>query len=81
MKFRAEYEKRLEAYQQHISFDEIGRLEARIMELSEAVKFSSLLQNYYEIDCILSTLELYLYLAFQEWDRAVQLEIDIMRGK
>ncbi|MCX6010253.1 MAG: hypothetical protein NTW48_09555 [Chloroflexi bacterium] len=81
VKFRAEYEKRLEAYQQHISFDEIGRLEARIRELSEAVTFSSLLKNYYEIDCILSTLERYLYLAFQEFDRAVQLEIDLRLGK
>jgi len=80
-KFRAEYEKRLEVYQQHISFDEIGRLEDRIREISEAVSFSSLLQNYYEIDCTLSTLEQYLYLAFQEWDRAVQLETDIMMGK
>lgn len=81
MKFRAEYEKRLETYQQHISFDEIGHLEARVRELSEAVTFSSLLQNYYEIDCILSTMERYFYLAFREFDRAVQLEIDLRLGK
>jgi len=81
VKFRAEYEKRLKDYQQHISFDEISRLEARIRELSEAITFSSLLQNYYEIDCVLSTLERYLSLAFQEFDHAVQMEIDLRRGK
>jgi len=81
VKFQAEYEARLEAYQQRVCFDDIDHLEARIKELSAAVTFSSLLQNYYDIDSTLSTLERYFDLAFREWDRAVQLEIDRRRGK
>jgi hypothetical protein len=81
VQFRAEYETRLEAYQQHLRFDEINHLEARIKELSEAVTLSSLLQNYYEIDSTLSILERYFDLASREWDRAVQLEIGRHLGK
>lgn len=80
-KFRADYEARLEAYQQQLKYEDLGRLEARAEKLVEAPTLSHLLADYSETDSTLSTLERYLALAFGGWDRAVQLEIDRRRGK
>ena len=44
-------------------------------------KMETLLQRYQEIDYLLTRVEEYTGQAFEEWDRAVQQQIDIMRGK
>jgi hypothetical protein len=80
-RFCADYQARLETYEQRVRYEDLNGLHVRAADLSNTSTFSSLLTDYSDMDSRLSTLERYFDLAFEEWDRAVQHEIDRRRGK
>jgi len=80
-KFHQGYYKKVEEYQPKINYSLIASVAENAQALKENKKISSLICKYYNLDKVLSELEKYLDLAEAEWDRVVQQEIDIRRGK
>lgn len=80
-KYHQEYYKKVEEYQPKITYSLITSVAENAQTLKENKKFSSLICKYYDLDKALSELENYLDMAEAEWDRRVQQEIDLRRGK
>jgi hypothetical protein len=80
-KFQKEYHARIDKYRQNISYSTITKIENNINKMGEENSSAKILGQYYIFDEYLSKLENYIELATREWDRMVQREIDIRRGK
>jgi hypothetical protein len=79
--FHDRYEARLEAYEQRIRYEDLEDVDAKASQIQLKATLGNILSLYSELDAQLSTLEKYLDFASEEWDRAVQHEIDVRRGK
>ncbi len=80
-KFQKEYHARADKYQQNISYSTITKIENYIDKIGKESSSSNILGQYYILDEQLSKLENYIESATREWDRLVQREIDLRRGK
>jgi len=80
-KFKREYHAKVDEYRQNISYSAIFRIEGKIKKMAKGKSTVEVLSQYAMLDETLSKLEYYLDLAAREWDRIVQREIDLSRGK
>ena len=80
-KFQKEYHTKVDEYRQNISYSTIIRVERNIDEIGKEKSAVSVLSQYSILDELLSKLEHYIDLAAIEWDKRVQREIDLSRGK
>lgn len=79
--FITNYHQRINNYKQEIKYSIIERASDIALNFSNNNHFSELLSDYYGIDISLSKLEYFIDLALIEFDKMVQREIDIRRGK
>jgi len=79
--FQKKYHAKVEAYQQKITCAILKDAEEVKKNLVNSSSLTTALHDYFIIDDPLSKFEKYLELIYLEFDRAVQKEIDISRGK
>lgn len=79
--FQKEYHAKVDSYRQTISYSTINKIAKNKDGLKRAKNIGEALSKYFTLDDLLSRLECYIKLATAEWDRRVQMEIDLRRGK
>lgn len=85
LKLRSTYEqqtyKACEAFTSTLTWQSVLKLRSSIIKVKNSPSMDKLLRQYQRIDEVLSRIEGYLDQAAMEWDREIQQEIDIRRGK
>ena len=79
--FQKEYRGKAMEYKQNIAFATIDKVMQEKKDLENVQNIGKALCQYFNLDQALSRLEYYIELAALEWDRIVQREIDLRRGK
>jgi hypothetical protein len=79
--YRDQLLKSVESYQPSFTHAALAAIEAELPTLRREKTYSRAIERYAEADSRLSMFERIGTLAYREWDRRVQQEIDIRRGK
>lgn len=80
-KYKREYQTKIVAFKQSTSYSTLMEVKRTAKPIDSADNLYTLLSIYYSCDEPLTKFERYLNSAALEWDRVVQMEIDLRRGK